>query len=103
MEAKGLPRARVLEMELVDTHGDPYYAGLSALRVLAANDSSGEVEDFPLSASMLSASPKDINVVSQRKRPVPRGVCAVSRAIALPGCPLLCLARACSLCCCCGA
>ncbi|KAA0164222.1 hypothetical protein FNF31_02458 [Cafeteria roenbergensis] len=62
MEAKGLPRARVLEMELVDTHGDPYYAGLSALRVLAANDSSGEVEDFPLSASMLSASPKDINV-----------------------------------------
>ncbi|KAA0155858.1 hypothetical protein FNF29_01278 [Cafeteria roenbergensis] len=62
MEAKGLPRARVLEVELVDTHGDPYYAGLSALRVLAANDSSGVVEDFPLSASMLSASPKDINV-----------------------------------------
>jgi len=64
VDVRGLPCARVLELGLLETHGDPYYAGLTALRVLVADEATGLVRRVALRHDMLDASPRDINVVS---------------------------------------
>jgi hypothetical protein len=69
VRAADVPSAAVVEMEILDTHGDMFYAGMTAIRLFVADqapDSEGlsPVREYPLVPSMLQAEPKDINVVS---------------------------------------
>ena len=56
-----LPLCRIVQLNMLDTWGDPYYAGLTGLQVMVAGDDDHIVRPVPLDRSMLDASPLDIN------------------------------------------
>lgn len=55
-----VPHARVLDMWIMDTHGDPWYVGLTGLTVLVT-DADNIVQPVQLSLEQVMAQPCDIN------------------------------------------